>query len=262
MDRIDYRHFVIPYLPDVKDRKVAGLSIEQWMRFMVYPSSPEPDLINDPFWAKSERIQDHQVDMILSLTVRALFSVLSGHMSVEDSLKERDIALANVQHSFHDSLLQDETAALLRWMKEQFNAVEEESRSVNYQAVIRYIDDHLDTSLSPSEISHKTGLSMNYVTATFPKFVGKSLSAFIRSRRIDTAKNMLALTRFPVEQIAAALGYAHSPSFIRAFQKETGLTPLKFRKNNAVDLSTRWLLNAFLPHWNDQELSGKGKRTP
>ena len=58
---------------------------------------------------------------------------------------------------------------------------------------------------------------------------GSSWRELLHRRRVEAAKRLLLESRRSVADIALATGYAESASFIRAFRKETGLTPARFR---------------------------------
>lgn len=50
------------------------------------------------------------------------------------------------------------------------------------------------------------------------------------------AEQLLMIQRLPIEQVAERLGYSESASFIHAFRRWTGQSPLAFRKKMAVSI--------------------------
>jgi AraC-like DNA-binding protein len=76
----------------------------------------------------------------------------------------------------------------------------------------------------------ETGISENYLSRLVKKTTGRSVGAWIDIVRIQRAKRLLAETREPVIDIAAAVGIEDQSYFSRLFKKETGLTPSAFRK--------------------------------
>ena len=62
---------------------------------------------------------------------------------------------------------------------------------------------------------------------------GTSFHALVDECRFELARQMLKTTALPVQQIAEALGYARSSTFIRAFRRWSSVTPARWRKVNA-----------------------------
>ncbi|HDR29511.1 helix-turn-helix domain-containing protein, partial [Rhodovulum sp.] len=69
-----------------------------------------------------------------------------------------------------------------------------------------------------------------HLTRTCNQTCGRSASDLLAERKIGEARRLLADTRAPIKEIAAALGYASPAYFTRAFQSRTGTTPTAFRK--------------------------------
>jgi AraC family transcriptional regulator len=56
----------------------------------------------------------------------------------------------------------------------------------------------------------------------------------LRRQRIEQAKTLLRDPNLDLTQIAIILGYANQSSFGVAFKRETGLTPMQWRRREAV----------------------------
>ncbi|SPJ30221.1 AraC family transcriptional regulator [Falsiruegeria mediterranea] len=56
-----------------------------------------------------------------------------------------------------------------------------------------------------------------------------SLSSIVEGIRLAEAERLLIESSLPVTEISGALGYAHLPSFTRAFKRVTGRSPFDFR---------------------------------
>lgn len=61
---------------------------------------------------------------------------------------------------------------------------------------------------------------------------GTSFRELLQKKRIAISRRLLTETKMNILQIAQKLGYSETASFTRAFRKETGQTPTKFRKAN------------------------------
>lgn len=64
---------------------------------------------------------------------------------------------------------------------------------------------------------------------------GLSWRAMVTERRMNAAARMLSESDRTVAEVALAVGYAESASFIRGFTRHFGSTPLRFRRNRAAE---------------------------
>ncbi|WP_295531743.1 helix-turn-helix transcriptional regulator, partial [Novosphingobium sp. Chol11] len=58
---------------------------------------------------------------------------------------------------------------------------------------------------------------------------GMSWRAIVQERRMNAAARLLQQSRRDIAEIALALGFAESASFVRSFHRHFGTTPKKFR---------------------------------
>jgi transcriptional regulator GlxA family with amidase domain len=76
-------------------------------------------------------------------------------------------------------------------------------------------------NLSSSRLGHLFKLQM-----------GVDLSHFLANERLKKAADLLRRTELSIKEIAATVGYHHSSSFDRGFQKKFGMAPADFRRNH------------------------------
>ncbi|MFE7976159.1 helix-turn-helix transcriptional regulator [Streptomyces shenzhenensis] len=62
---------------------------------------------------------------------------------------------------------------------------------------------------------------------------GESMSAYIRERRLELARQALLASRLSVSEIAAYWQFADGSHFSRAFKQRYGLTPTEYARHNA-----------------------------
>ncbi|GBF72243.1 AraC family transcriptional regulator [Paenibacillus sp. 598K] len=107
---------------------------------------------------------------------------------------------------------------------------EKEAHSLMDQ-IITYIDEHyMDHTLSLEEISYKYSISMSYFSRSFKETVGINFVQYIWKKRMAAVITDLTTTSDPLKDIIQRVGYHDAPSFIRRFKKETGHTPIQYRK--------------------------------
>lgn len=94
---------------------------------------------------------------------------------------------------------------------------------------IKYIDAHLNDTLSVQSIAEQFAFSPYYFHRLFTSIVGKSMIAYVRDRRIAYACKMLNETDQKVLDIALDLGFDSAQSFSRTFKAMTGMSPTEYR---------------------------------
>lgn len=100
----------------------------------------------------------------------------------------------------------------------------------------RYIADNYQyEGLTLGLVSAHVGLNERYFSSRFTKEVGETFSSYLTGLRILKARQLLRTTTFKVYEVAAMCGYAGVENFNKAFRKEVGVSPLKFRKGVESD---------------------------
>ncbi len=94
---------------------------------------------------------------------------------------------------------------------------------------LKYIDEHLDESITLEMLSKKFFLSPFYFHKLFSIIVGKPLAAYIRDRRVLHACIQLYNTEKTILDIALDCGFHSSPSFSRTFKMVQGISPSEYR---------------------------------
>jgi two-component system response regulator YesN len=87
-----------------------------------------------------------------------------------------------------------------------------------------------NSSRTLADLASGCTLSISRLSYLFKANTGFRVGTFRRNQRFQTAMRMLATTDMPIKQIASALGYHHTSSFIRAFELHTGVSPSEYRK--------------------------------
>ena len=80
------------------------------------------------------------------------------------------------------------------------------------------------------EIAADAGVHPTYLAASFRQHFGVTLGEFVRLRRIEQARQMLSNSDKPLSDVALLLGFSDQSHFCRTFKKQTGLSPLKYRR--------------------------------
>jgi len=96
---------------------------------------------------------------------------------------------------------------------------------------ITYIDEHLADELSLEKLARHSHLSPAYFSRLFRQQTGLAPATFVRQRRMDVARSMLATGDDTIERIARAVGFKDPFHFSRVFKRSAGIAPTEFRSS-------------------------------
>ena len=85
------------------------------------------------------------------------------------------------------------------------------------------------SQLSIAELAEIAGLSPRTFVRRFMATTGLPPLAYVRSIRIEKAKDMLIHSNKPIQRLAFDVGYTDHSAFGRKFAAETGMSPREFR---------------------------------
>ena len=100
------------------------------------------------------------------------------------------------------------------------------------QKTVLLIDSNLSADLSPSLLAKKQEVSLGYLSTVFKKETKKTLSEYIREKRIEYAAYLLETTSLQVQTVALHCGILDVQYFSKLFKKQTGLTPTQYRASH------------------------------
>lgn len=96
---------------------------------------------------------------------------------------------------------------------------------------VEYIDNNYKSEITLETLASKCFVNKYYLAHLFTRFKGISVGKYLNCKRFEEAKRLLAETAMPVGDVAVSSGFNDVSYFCRAFKKETGVTPLEYRKN-------------------------------
>lgn len=96
------------------------------------------------------------------------------------------------------------------------------------QAVER-IEAHLNTPLAVAHLARRSGVSHNQLTRLFRRFLGCTVVAYIRRRRMELARHLLRYTDLPIKVVAARVGIPDAHLFNKTVRRTFGMSPTALR---------------------------------
>lgn len=96
---------------------------------------------------------------------------------------------------------------------------------------VDYIENNIYNKISLDDISYHTGISKYHLHRIFKSLTGEPLMEYVQSRKLTLSIRDLVSTNMRVIDIAYNYGFEYEQSYIRAFRKKFGYTPLKVRSD-------------------------------
>ena len=143
------------------------------------------------------------------------------HVSLEDPSNQKYFTLlvnTLLFHLLHQAILQQPASNYNHYEIDSIQAARDMIRkNIRYHFVIR-------------EIAQKVGMNEFKLKNGFRELFGNGVYEYLRSERMQTARQLLGEPGRSIKEIASLTGYRSVNSFIKAFKKMYGETPGTFRK--------------------------------
>ena len=125
---------------------------------------------------------------------------------------------------FTDIVISDLLMTLSRLIYEQDHPQGKEKETDIVQAIIEYIDHHLEEELSLEALGEQFYISKYYAAHEFKERTGISVHQYIIKKRLERCADEIK-TGKSVSRIYSDYGFQDYSSFFRAFKKEYNLSP-------------------------------------
>ena len=100
------------------------------------------------------------------------------------------------------------------------------------RAVIEYVDEHLDASLTLEHMAAVVHLSAYHFARQFKLATGQPPHQYVMARRVERAQHLLQQDRdLSLAEIAASAGFSDQSHFSHHFKRLIGVTPGRFRRS-------------------------------
>ena len=120
-----------------------------------------------------------------------------------------------------------ETVRFIPQMSQQYA---DEKKQGDLQPVIAYINDHYSEPISRDELAKMVHFSPTYLSNTFKKTYGISISEYVTNCRMKNAKAMLKHGNESIKNTMEKVGYNSASLFYKHFFKYYGVKPSDFQR--------------------------------
>ncbi len=178
------------------------------------------------------RLQNMKYHFVISAALIAR-QCIEGGLSLAESYSMSDYYI-NRADKLSDiiriSELHDEMA--LAYAERMRRLLKENIFSRPVTDCIEYILEHLDTRIRMEDLCDHTGLSRSYISRSFRKETGLTVTEYILDKKLETACNMLDYSQMSVTLISSTLAFPSPSYFVRIFRKRYKMSPGKYRASH------------------------------
>lgn len=101
------------------------------------------------------------------------------------------------------------------------------------EGICSFIQEHYQKRLTLDTIASEAGFSKYYVNRLFKQYMGTTVVDYLIQIRMKKAKELLRNETYSIKQISGMVGYSEPNYFTWTFKKMEGMSPLKFRYEQA-----------------------------
>ena len=98
--------------------------------------------------------------------------------------------------------------------------------------LVEQILENLKQPVSISDMAESANVSIDYFYKLFKQETGFTPNQFIRTRRLERAKELLETTNLRVKEISSQVGIQDQSHFVRDFKTKYGNKPTEYRQKH------------------------------
>ena len=119
---------------------------------------------------------------------------------------------------------------------------------VDIEAVIDYIESHLDEKLDLEKVSEAVHYSKYHLHRMFTNTVGMTIHDYVQRRQLTEAAKLLVFSSKPIIEVAFFCGYESQQAFSSVFKSMYKVSPAQYRdKGNFYPLQLQFALHKNIP---------------
>lgn len=108
------------------------------------------------------------------------------------------------------------------------------------EPVMRFVRENLGGRLRREQLALVLGISPARLTILFRDGLGMAPMEWVARERMDNARRLLAGEDVPIAEIAQRTGFSSPYDFSRAFRKQVGMPPRRYRLDSRRNLASRF----------------------
>jgi AraC-like DNA-binding protein len=180
-------------------------------------------------FAKIEQVLATEENIITSRLGRRQMALFSAALTDFESMEKNQLRVQNNVLSLLEYFLCNRHRSLLG--VSSVSDIDNEDDLSLIREVESYISEYYcSDTFTVDSILKKTYTSYHRLNFLFKSIHGMTISEYIRNKRIEKSKEMIADNAKSISQIAYEIGYSSISNYILAFKKVYQITPGKYKK--------------------------------
>ena len=118
-------------------------------------------------------------------------------------------------------------------MLEQLFACPSEAPENEYNLILQFLSEY-HSNITLEDLCTHFDRSKSHISHMFKNASGMSIREYCNQLKLKDAEKLLKETDFSVTEIAFEVGFNDTSYFIHLFSEKYGITPLQYRKANAI----------------------------
>lgn len=95
-----------------------------------------------------------------------------------------------------------------------------------------YLDSHYSEHITLEGLAKRAHMNKYYLVHAFSRYTGMSPIHYLNAKRLQISRELLVSTDYSIAQVAASVGFSSQSYFTQVFRKETGISPMRYRKES------------------------------
>lgn len=171
--------------------------------------------VDMPYWLYSDEIREMQ------------FYFYKGHEEFSSQKKHSTLVI----HQLVQILL----ILMSRHQEIAVNTTEEYHAQQESLLIKYYLDMNFKESITLEDLAHHFHLSKYHISHIFKRDFGVSPIRYLNLVKLKHIKFLLTSANYTVMEIAISIGFKSQSYLAQFFQKETGMSPMEYRKKHRKD---------------------------
>ena len=175
-------------------------------------------------------------EMLMSLYNNMITTAIKASEQLPEGQAElyerslRMLSTMNLQNASTDQIFTDVLALYRNLCALAQRSIQSKNKHIMENVVDYMEQNYANPNLCLDVIAENFRVSYYFLSRIFKEETRQSFSELLNDIRIRHAVELLAEPKHAVQTVAERVGYANMSTFLRAFKKRTGTTPLQYRK--------------------------------
>lgn len=179
----------------------------------------------------SDSLRNIKYHLIILIAMITRFCV-EGGLDSETAYTMSDMYIRQVDQTLsQDKLSHIKKEVITQYTRTMHNLKKQKPASLPVIHAIEYIENHLTSPLTNTEIGKAISCNPDYLSRLFKKETGLTLNHYILEQKCHTACYMLENSSASCTSISAFLGFSSCSHFIIRFKRIKGMTPEEYRRS-------------------------------